>query len=425
MLISKQDIEKGVLSALILDNDEFFKHDFRIDFFTGLYQKLFETIKSIIESGGSADLPTIYAKRSQGITAEFINSVCDYPVSANLEYSIKELSKAKDLRNIHQALLSSLEMCQRFEDVSRIESLVNTSFLNMATSPIDHRKQMQESFESIRAIAENEAEIGISTGIEKLDKIIGGIGKQKLVIIAGRPGDGKSSLAMNLVRNFCYFGKSGVVFTLEMSTAEIVDRFVCDIMSIDGSLIFQGRSRYLQRDQKQQFLQSVEQAYGIIHDWPIIIDDRPRQTIDDIMSQSRKHKAQAGIEWIVIDHSREINGWNTEGQESKSEIVSKCKSLAKELDLPVLLLSQLNRKIEDRNKSKPKNSDLKDTGALEEKADLILFPYVEDREGYTRDDMYKKAMIYVTKNRGGNIGVVSGLKWQGHYFRFSDNNFSF
>ena len=418
-MITKPEIEKSILSTLMFDNDVYFKHHFRADMFTGQNQTLFESIKKIIESGGSADLPTIFESKC-GLTASFISTVSDSPYSANIEYGISELTKASDLRNIFKTLTSATDMCKGFENVSKIESIVNKGFLNIVNDPVDHRKQMQDAFDNIQDIISGKKSIGIQTGIQGIDDIIGGIGKQKLVIIAGRPGDGKTSLAMNFVRNFCYLGYPGAIFSLEMSTEELTNRFICDIMSVDGSLIFQGRAKYLQKQDKSELSKKVQRGFEIIYDWPIVIDDRPRQTIDEIASQSRKHKATKNIQWIVIDHSREINGWNTEGQEIKSEIVSKCKALAKELDLPVILLSQLNREIEKRNKAIPKNSDLKDTGALEEKADIILFPVAQRGEGFTRDEMYREATIYITKNRGGNTGHTGKLKWQGHYYRYSD-----
>lgn len=421
----KHEIEKMVLSSLLYDSDVFYTCDILTDYFTGINISIFESIKKLMKEKGTADLVSVVSDLSGRVSPSIISGIYDFQISPSFGYHVEQLKMASNLRYYHKTLSSALAMCLNSAELAEIKREVSKVIIES----VDDEKQetLSQCTATTCSILEEtilgKRSAGMNTGIRYLDKIISGFADQELILIAGRPGTGKTSLLSNIVKRFCFEGIPGDFISLEMSKRQLVQRFLCDIGNINGKLIFQAGPHNFDFNDKvspQNLIKAIEKNLATIHDWPLEINDNTSMTIDDIYLAAKKSVMKRGIKYLAVDHVGLIKGWNTPGQEQKAEITRMLKVIAKDFNIPVIALSQMNREIEKRAERIPKLSDLRDAGSLEQDADIILFPDVPEREGITSDKEYKTASIYVAKNRRGNTGNVNNLKWQGHYFRYSD-----
>lgn len=280
---------------------------------------------------------------------------------------------------------------------------------------------------------------GVTTGMIDLDKQLGGLHKSDLIILAGRPSMGKSALSMNIAYNAAkrYMdtdGKEGAitaVFSLEMSSEQLATRLLADVVQISGDRIRKGQIN-------QQDFRKFAEASNMLASMPLYIDDTPALTIAHIRARARRMKRQTGLGMIVIDYLQLIGGSSSRSQDNRvqeiSEISRGLKTLAKELDVPVLALSQLSRSVEQRENKRPQLSDLRESGSIEQDADVVMFVYRDEyylaRE-ITADmgeDHKKRQHLERTKNtaeciigkqRHGPIGTVY-LSFIGEFTKFGD-----
>ena len=421
----KPEIENTVLSSFVFDNDDFYKTEFSECQFTEHRIVVFQAIKKILNSGSDVDLVSLTEKLTGQIKITDLITITDSPVSAvNLELHYQTLEKARLKREMYQAYTNGLEMIKSGRNPSEIDLHVKSKITDIEISePVTAFDLSSETLDEIQEEAESGSSVGIRTGIRDIDTYMNGFYPQELIIVAGRPGDGKTSLVMNWVKNFAFWGEPGIVFSLEMSNRQLMRRMMCDIGSIDGKYLFQGRLKF---DKDSPMWKQLTNIASKISEMPIQFDDSANMTIDKIYSRAKKAKALKNIKYVVIDYLGLIAGWNVTGQESKSEITRMCKMMAKELDCVVIVLSQMNRNIEKREGRSPKMSDLRDAGSIEQDADVIIFPDVPDKNiKGTEGDGFDLADLYIAKTRRGRTGKIEGLKWQGHYFRYSDGEPNF
>lgn len=418
--IYKEEIEKSVLATFIIDNQRFFDQDFRASFFTGKNLFIFEAIKNIIKKGSEATLPTIFTELNGAVDMATVSKLIDVPMSHNLEYHFKILQDAKLSRVVYESYGKGVKMAEDgvspHEIIGEINGLINHVEPSRSRS-IEKIAEMVEA--NIEARVTGKIKNGLNTGISNLDRVTGGFASE-LVLIAARPGVGKTSLALNFARNLGFHNVPGIIFSLEMSAEQLVERMVCDVGSIDNKWIFKNEASTLKGESRNKFFKKLTTTTSTISALPIEIDDSAQLTMDNIYNRSKKAKAVNDIQYIIIDYVGLIKGWNDEGQGPKAEITRQMKMLSKELDVPVIALCQMNRKIEDRKEKIPKMSDLRDAGSLEQDADIILFPDVPDKDNSTEGDCFSDAIIMVAKNRKGRTGLIEKLKWAGHYFRYFD-----
>jgi replicative DNA helicase len=257
---------------------------------------------------------------------------------------------------------------------------------------------------------------GLPTGFDRLDKMTAGMHPGDLIIIAGRPGMGKTSFALNIAINACRMRKSPiVVFSLEMPKEQLANRLLCSEARVDAGKL---RTGYLGRDDWPK----LTQAAGNLSDLPFWLDDTPGLTLMELRAKTRRLKAEHGLGLIVIDYLQLMRaGTKTDSREQEiSEISRSLKGMAKELELPVIALSQLNRGVESRgNKDKrPQLSDLRESGAIEQDADTIMFIYRD--EVYNPESTEKNvAEIIVGKQRAGPTGTVRCM-FMREYTRFEN-----
>ncbi len=240
--------------------------------------------------------------------------------------------------------------------------------------------------------------IGLTTGFRNIDYMLNGLEKGRVMIVAGRPGSGKSTLAFNIAENVALDDKSVLVFNLEMSAAEVGKKNICSIGGLSSRKIKTGMMA-------DSDFGKVTHAVGLISDKKLIIDDKPNISINEMKTRARQVKREHGLDLIVIDYIQLMEGKGNNRTEEIGHISRNIKLMAKELEVPVIALSQLSRNLESRNNKRPMLSDLRESGAIEQDADIVSFIY---REEYYEPETPNKnlAEINIAKQRDGETGVV-------------------
>jgi replicative DNA helicase len=268
--------------------------------------------------------------------------------------------------------------------------------------PVAVRRLVQEAFNRLEKLALDRVDYtGVRTGFKDLDDKTGGLQRQNLIIVAGRPGMGKTSFCLNVAANAAKLGTATAVFSLEMSKEELVQRLLCSEAKFDQSRM---RSGHLGEGDWSK----LSGAAARLHRLPLFIDDTAALSIVELRAKARRLAADEGVGLVIIDYLQLMRGStaNAESREREiSEISRSLKALAKELNLPVMALSQLNRAVERREDRKPKLADLRESGAIEQDADLVLFI---DREEMYKEEAETKGLaeVIIGKHRNGPTGTL-------------------
>lgn len=272
-------------------------------------------------------------------------------------------------------------------------------------SGIPFLKELQEKQEKYALKGAEESGItGIPSHFTDLDKLINGLNNSNLMILAARPAMGKTLLALNIAENVCFKSKVPVgIFSLEMSAEQLVHRIVCSQAEVESEKIKTGS---LNGAEYQRIVSSVSDIQKHV----MIIDDQPGLKITDLRARARRMKESYGIGFLVIDYLQLLSG-SSSGRSSEnrqneiSEISRMLKNLARELNIPILCLSQLSRKVEERQGHRPMMSDLRESGSIEQDSDIVMFLF--RREYYDKNDKPGMAEIIIAKNRHGGVGTVN------------------
>ncbi len=285
------------------------------------------------------------------------------------------------------------------EALSRAEELIFAISQRRVTRDfVPIREVTSEYFDHLsRLRATHSGVIGVPTGFRDLDRILGGLQRSDLIVLAARPTAGKTSLALSVALNVAHQGVPVGIFSLEMSREQLVQRFLAMETEIDSHRLRQG---FLSDEEFHQ----VSEAMGRLSETPIFIDDTPGIPITELRSKARRLHAEAEVELLVVDYLQLIQGRRTENRVQEiSEISRALKGLARELDIPVLAISQLSRSVEHRTPHIPVLADLRESGSIEQDADVVMFIYRE--EMYDRDtDKKGIAEIHIAKHRNGPTG---------------------
>ena len=273
-------------------------------------------------------------------------------------------------------------------------------------------------------LEQNKGQItGIPTGFRDVDSLLLGIQSDDYVVIAARPSMGKTAFAMNIATNVAVYKKKPVlIFSLEMSSDQIVTRMLTSIAMIDSRRMKMGEC-------SSEDWSEILKAGDLISGAPLFLNDRGGLTVGEIRRAAREAKAKYGIELIIIDYIQLMSGENKKDGRTQevSEISRNLKALAKELHVPVIALSQLSRAVESRVSKRPMLSDLRESGSIEQDADIVMFLYREayytkDKEGVTDEDMDEvrdKAQVIISKNRNGDLGDVN-MRFISQWTKFMD-----
>ncbi|MBE9520400.1 MAG: replicative DNA helicase [Proteobacteria bacterium] len=387
------------------------------NFYRDAHKQIFNAMVALFEKNEPQDIITVtnvLKDRNSldeiGGPAYLANLTDIVPVAANIVYYAQIIRSKSVLRRLIQTCTEIASRC--FEEQDDIDSLVDdaeqTIFEISRSKSSQHFQSLgtiiPETFKKVEKLAERKELItGVPTGYDYLDKITSGLQPSDLIILAGRPSMGKTALAMNIAQNAAIFNKVPVaVFSLEMSKEQLGMRMLCSVSRVDSQDI---RSGFI----KDSDWPKLARATGILSEAPIFIDDSPALGVLEMRAKCRRLKSEHNIGLVVVDYLQLMRGRsNAERREQEiSEISRSLKAMAKELDLPVIALSQLNRSLESRPNKRPQLSDLRESGAIEQDADLICFLY--------RDEIYNKsednprrgiAEVIVGKQRNGPTGTV-------------------
>jgi len=427
------DAEESILSAILVDNDtllEVLEILSPEDFYRSAHQKIFFAISELFSRNEPVDLVTLTnILREQdrleeiGGAAFLANLVDTVPLAVNAQYYAKIVHDKACLRRLIEKSNSIAKRC--FEDRGDVDNVID--FAESSIFEISENK-IRPAFYPIGKIIEINIDLleerqgnralvtGVASGFTKLDELTAGFQKSDLIILAGRPGMGKTALALNIAKNAAVDSNIPVaIFSLEMSKEQLSLRMLSSEARIDSSRLSRG---FISQD---DWIKITDSA-GVLSQAPIFIDDSPNITALEIRAKSRRLKMEKDIGLIIIDYLQLMRSRvSAERRDLEiSEISRSLKALAKELDLPVVALSQLNRKLEERSDKRPQLSDLRESGALEQDADVVAFLYRD--ELYNRDENNPnkgKAELIVAKQRNGPTGFTL-LTFLNTYTRFEN-----
>ena len=424
------EAEKSVIGSMIMDREAILVASEILhgeDFYQHQYGIIFDTIVELCNEGKPVDLVTLQDRlREKGLPEEisdmeYARDLLDaVPTSANIRYYAGIVSDKALLRRLIKASEEVADSCYLQQE--KTDTILETAekkmfelFQRQDTSDyVPIRQIVLNVVDNIEKASRMQGNVtGIPTGFVDLDYKTSGFQPSDLILIAARPSMGKTAFALNIARNMAF--KSGVttaIFSLEMSKEQLVNRMLSMESRVDSQSLRTGDLR------DEDWTKLVEGA-DVIGRSNLIIDDTPGITVAALRSKCRKYKLEYDLGIIFIDYLQLMSGSGRGGdsrQQEISDISRALKSVARELQIPVVALSQLSRAVEQRPNHRPMLSDLRESGAIEQDADVVMFIY---RDDYYNKDTEKKniAEIQIAKQRNGPIGMVE-LVWMPQYTQF-------
>ena len=420
------DAEKAVLGAVLIDINAFSDIDSILSsemFCKKTHRSIFSAIKQLYDERKSIDYMTVYNQ---------IKVNHELPLNANITI-LTELTV-----NVHTSLhiLAHADIIQDDYNRRKLKQLGNNVMMqadDYNNDPTDLMHQIIDSLQeisnesnrnsSIRSIGEIMPDVeldiknrcannqtgqlsGINTGLTELDAITNGWQNSNVIVLAGRPGMGKTALMLNCARTAAVSGKIVLIYSLEMSSISLVERLICKEINVDPN-------NYRIGNLSMDELKKIGSAMKRLKELPIYIDDKPVVSMGYIRNHAKKMKRNNKCDMIFIDYLQlaDMKGEANRNREQEVAQASRmAKIIAKELNIPVMLLSQLSREVEKRGNQEPKLSDLRESGAIEQDADIVMFVYRPSKAGIEFDgsgrDMKGLGKIYIEKHRNGPTGVV-------------------
>ena len=427
------EAEKSVVGAMIMDNEaiqiaaEIVTAD---DFYNKQLGTLFETMVELDRSGSAVDMVTLQNRlREKNVSpqissneyiAELVDSV---PTSANIKYYAQIVAEKSTLRKLIHVSEDTINTC--YTDADDMEGILNEVEKNIFQItqkrntgdfvPID--KVVMNALDRIEMASKMKGNVtGNATGFIDLDYNTAGFQPSDLILIAARPAMGKTAFVLNIAEYMAFHDdKCVAMFSLEMSKEQFVNRLLSMESHVDSQHIRTGNLSDLEWE-------NLIESAGVVGASKLIIDDTPSISIQELRSKCRKYKMEYDLQVIIIDYLQLMTGGTGRSSESRqqeiSEISRSLKALARELNVPVIALSQLSRAVEQRPDHRPMLSDLRESGAIEQDADVVMFIY---RDDYYNKDTEKKgiAEIIIAKQRHGPIGTVE-LLWLPQFTKFAN-----
>lgn len=404
-------IEQNVLGAILMGGLSTYDEVSELlseDMFTRYEHKhIYNVITGLAQQNVEIDVVTV-AHDCKANTTDLMylgTLVKDCPTKENAIVYVKSLQSETVKRKMIVGIAELQSKLTSEIDCTKSIQLLNDFTDSITNSVQTDRKPrlikeiLQEVVEDISKAYEANGEIiGLSTGFKGLDYMLNGLESGRVMVLAGRPGSGKTTLAFNVAENVALADKTVLFFSLEMSGGEVGKKTVCSIGNLDSRQVKTGRM-----DEKS--LTRLTDACGKMVDKKLIVDDKPDLTVSDMKARARIEKRKHGLDLIVIDYIQLMTGKGNNRTEQVGDISRNIKLMAKELDVPVIALSQLSRNLESRADKRPMLSDLRESGAIEQDADIVAFIY---RDEYYNPDTADKnlAEINIAKQRDGETGVV-------------------
>lgn len=424
--------EKSLLGCLIIDGNSFDEiADLSLqadDFFHPQYASIYDSISDLIGGNQPVDYVTVCSKLAErgrleeiGGKSNVLEIAEDQASSANVYYYGKIVKDKSILRNIVKTAMRVADKGMDYKgSVDDYVSEVEASFFRLTSEtknrgmvPLNSclKNNLKELEDTSRSLGEIS---GLSTGYPKLDELLLGMQPGQLIVIASRPAMGKTSLGLNMGINACQqTGLPVAIFSLEMLANELSMRILSSKSKVDSK-------RIKRKDFQPMDLRSIGTAIQELSTLPVFINDFASISILDIQSYSRKIKSEQGLGMVIVDYLQLMRSHtnNPSREQQISEISRGLKNMAKELECPVIALSQLNRQVESRPNKRPNVSDLRESGSIEQDADIVMMIYRD--EVYNLETKEKGvAEIIVGKNRSGETGTAK-LAWVGQYTSFEN-----
>ena len=424
--------ERSVVGSMIIDPDaitvasELLEAD---DFYQAKYGVVFQTIVELYNLGKPVDLVMLQAKlKEKEVSSElyeldFISGLIDaVPTSANVRHYAQLVREKATLRRLIKVTEDIANNC--YVDKEAADVLLDSTEKKIfdllqkrdVKETVDIRDLVIKSLEGIEAASKHHGGVtGVATGFIDLDYKTAGMQPADLVLIAARPSMGKTAFVLNIAEHAALKSKvPTVIFSLEMSAVQITNRFLAMNARVDAQKMRTGNL-------SDADWANLHESAVALAEAPLIIDDTPGITISEMRSKCRQYKYEKGVGMIIIDYLQLMSaGHRVESREKEiSEISRALKSLARELKCPVLACSQLSRAVEQRPDKRPMLSDLRESGAIEQDADVIMFIYRDEYYNKDREDNKGIAEIIIGKQRNGPTGTVT-LKSQLEYTRFNN-----
>lgn len=417
------DAEKSVLGSLMLDKDAIINVANVVhvgDFYNDNHNLIFETMLDLYEKREPIDVLSLSNRLEEknqlekiGGSSYLTSLVNSVPTSTNAAHYAKVVQKKSTLRKLINVANEISELGYREEeDVEKVLDTAEQKLFGVS------QKYIKQDFVSIKSILENAFNRidelhkgdhklrGIPTGYPDMDGILAGFQKSDLIILAARPSIGKTTLALDLARQIAVQQKLPVgIFSLEMSSDQLIDRMLAAQSGVD---LWRLRTGNLKTGAGDDDFQRIGEAMGILSEAPIFIDDSGSANVMEMRTMARRLQSEHNVGLIIIDYLQLMEGRS--GGDNRvneiSEISRALKQLARELNIPIIALSQLSRAVESRSPQIPKLSDLRESGSIEQDADIVMFLYREDRE---KPDTPNKNIVevHISKHRNGPIGKVS------------------
>lgn len=432
------DLEEAVLGALMLDKEaltdvidilkkeSFYKED---------HQSIYEAILDLFQKSEPIDILTVTQELKKKGTleevggpfyiAQLTNRVAS---SANVEFHARIISQKhiqRELIKISSDTIKSAydETIDVFDLLDQAEAkLFEVAEGNIRKSYDDMNKLLHKAIKQLEIISKQDGTSGVPTGFANLDRVTGGFQKSDMIVLAARPGMGKTAFVLSLARNSAVDYKKGVaVFSLEMSSLQLVNRLIASETEISAEKLKKGN---LEPHEWEQ----LNARIGKLTNAPIFINDTPGLTVFELRAQCRRLKAEKDIQMVIIDYLQLMSAGTSEGKGNREQEISTIsraiKGIAKELDIPIIALSQLSRAVETRGgDKKPMLSDLRESGAIEQDADMVMFIYRPEYYGLTEDAEGNSTQglgeLIIAKHRNGSTEDVK-IRFINHLAKFTN-----
>ena len=427
------EAEASLLGALLIDSDAIVKIADSVDtadFFEVRHQRIYEAVRQLYERHEALDVLTLADRlKNNGYLdmvggPAYLTELTNFvPTAAHVE-QYAEIVTQKAMRR--RLISTSQEMVGLgYDETKQLNELIEEAESRLFQVSQQHIKQnvisleaiLAESFDRLDDLHKDKQKIrGIPTGYKDLDNTLAGFQRSDLVVLAARPSMGKTALALNFAHNIAVQSKQPVlIFSLEMSKEQLVDRLLSMESGVDAWALRTGNLT-------DADFEKIGQAMGTLSEAPIFIDDSPSITVSDLRTKARREAHQRELGLIIVDYLQLMSGASRYGNEGNrvqeiSEISRGLKGVARELNVPVLALSQLSRSVESRSPQIPQLADLRESGSIEQDADVVAFIYRE--EYYNPETENKKiAEIFIKKHRNGPTGSVA-LRFDNEKQKFS------
>jgi len=432
-----EQAERWLLGAMILDHRvigevlQYVKS--RDDFYTPKHGEIFDALRRLYDEKNAGDVAMLYqALLDRGVAEdiggpEYLEDLAaSTPIAANAVHYAEMVAKKSTLRRMIHA---SQEIMQAAygdpDDVSEVLDLAQKTVFEVLHQADRHDAEslaslLKATMEVIQSRDQGEVITGLATGFRDLDEMTSGLQSGEMLVLAARPSMGKTAFALNVAENVALDGHAVGVFSLEMSRQQLAQRLLCSRSEVDSHRL---RRNMINKEDYRR----LSRAVGELSEAPIFIDDSPGLSILELRAKARRMSLQHGIKLVLVDYLQLLRGSSRESrQQEVAEISRGIKALARELEIPVVCLSQLNRASEVREDHRPRMSDLRESGSIEQDADAVLMLHREEyyhnepEWAENNPDKVGLAELIISKQRNGPTGTVE-LTWVGANTKFKDH----